>query len=82
MRTPKIVQTGSMPTRVIIQNKMRGANGLGKRLAFDVLLPLPEEHLKVPHPCPIPVARITLKCLMSSLRSCWTSSYAYLKMWM
>ena len=50
MRIPKAVQPSNMPMRVLIQNIMGGTEPFeAERLAFDVLLPLPEEHQKVPH---------------------------------
>ena len=50
MRISKAVQPSIMPTRVLIQSMMSDFEYHGaERLAFAVLLPLPEEHQKVPH---------------------------------
>ncbi len=49
MHVPKTIQRGNMPTRVLIQNQLEEGGGYlePERLAFDVLLPLPEQHLEV-----------------------------------
>lgn len=47
MRVHKTVQSDLLPTRVLIQNRTGDAfsHNSPERVAFDVLLELPEEHL-------------------------------------